>query len=263
MPFDPHQFLLLWTAYVLEGAHLFGVTATGDGKSCMFYFALIVMMYFGKHGPSPCGRSWPKNPVAIIVLPLNAIEDELGPKLIALGLRIVIINKETLARGARAVWTAAGDPATQLLLLSPEILLSKSFEQLLNTIFALRVVLLIVDEVHLLLTWGAAFRKVFRQIGLLRSRFPGKVQIIALSATVMPGAEVNDICASLGLRAADLRFDRRCNLRGNLVLERQTMTSSLDGPDFPDLRWMVAHNLKAVVFCRTIARAWRMCSYLW
>lgn len=215
MPFDPHDYLLR-TAYVLEGAHLFGVTATGDGKSCMFYFALMVMVYLGKHGPLPYGRSWPKNPAAIVVLPVNAIEDELvgrarvylnctllnlmqGPKLVVLGLNIVVINQNTvLAYGAHAIWTLAADPVTQLILLSPEQLLSKYFELLLKSLFALRVVLLFVDEVHLLLTWGAAFRKAFHQIGLLRLRFVTKVQIVALSATVMPGAEVQDICKPWG-----------------------------------------------------------------
>ncbi|EJD37797.1 hypothetical protein AURDEDRAFT_72829, partial [Auricularia subglabra TFB-10046 SS5] len=263
VPHHPHDFLLLWTVHVLEGSHFFGITATGDGKSCMFYYALIVMIYFAKNGPSPCGRRWSKNPAAIIVLPVTAIEDELGPRLNNLRLPTVVINAKTLSRGAQQPWDLAKRETTRIVILSPEILVSRRFNGLLESVFGFRVSILGIDEVHLLLTWGLAFRKAFAQIGLLRARLSCQIQIICLTASLLPGTEVHDVCASLGLRAADLHFERRCNLRGNLVLQRHAMLSALDGPEFPQLRWMVAHKLKAVVFSRTIAQTWRICSYLW
>ncbi|EJD34264.1 P-loop containing nucleoside triphosphate hydrolase protein [Auricularia subglabra TFB-10046 SS5] len=261
--FHPHEFLLQWSAHVLEGQHFIGITATGDGKSCMFYFALIVMIYYTTNGPSPCGRSWLKNPAAIIVLPVTAIEDDLAPKLNALRLNTIVLNAKTLAAGGRALWECAASATTRLVILSPEILTSARFYALLDGPFGRRVALLCLDEIHLLLTWGVAFRKAFRQIGLLRPRIAGHVQIIALTASLLPGKEVQDVCASLGLRVSELHFERRSNLRGNLVLQRHAMLSALNGPDFPELEWMVTHRLKAICFADTIGRAWRICCYLW
>lgn len=78
LPYEPHDFILEWLGHVMDGEHFIGLTATGDGKTCMFFFPLIIMLYAAKHGvrvPGP--HEWPQNPFGIIVCPITAIEDEL------------------------------------------------------------------------------------------------------------------------------------------------------------------------------------------
>jgi len=53
------------------------------------------------------------------------------------------------------------------------MLTTPGFQQLLQTNkFKNRIYALIVDEIHLLTSWGAGFRPLFQQIGFLRARFP-------------------------------------------------------------------------------------------
>jgi superfamily II DNA helicase RecQ len=68
--------------------------------------------------------------------------------------------------------------------MAPEQLISDGFSGLVkdDTAFLRRVCLLAVDEAHILNTWGAAFRKVYRQIGWIRARLQDVV-LLALTAS--------------------------------------------------------------------------------
>ena len=59
-----------------------------------------------------------------------------------------------------------------VLLVSPEMLSMPGFENLLQEkLFKQQVFGLIIDEIHLLNTWGAGFQPMFLQIGYIRARF--------------------------------------------------------------------------------------------
>ena len=45
------------------------------------------------------------------------------------------------------------------------------------------LVALVIDEAHCVKTWGTDFRKVFAQIGDVRSLIPNSVKLMALTAT--------------------------------------------------------------------------------
>lgn len=88
-----------------------------------------------------------------------------------------------------------------MLLLSPEQLVSKRLEKLLNdSVFRKRVCLLTVDEVHLLDPWGSCFRKSYQQIQYTRARFESGSVAIVMTATLLPGSRTDRICESIGLR---------------------------------------------------------------
>ena len=116
------------------------------------------------------------------------------------GLTTVIINAETPERSD--MWTRAGESGSRVLLLSPEQLISKRLEKLVNDSgFRRRVCLLSVDEVHLLDTWGKSFRKAYLQIEFMRARFESNLVMIAMTATLLPGEQTERICKFVGLKS--------------------------------------------------------------
>ncbi|KAJ7687940.1 hypothetical protein B0H17DRAFT_1203299 [Mycena rosella] len=79
-----------------------------------------------------------------------------------------------------------------------------------------RVCALGVDEIHLLLLWGLAFRKAFTQIGFMRARFRSGIPMIGLTATLLWDSKV-----------ADAIF-------GMLGILFRTLHSGIDGLYFPE-----------------------------
>ena len=73
----------------------------------------------------------------------------------------------------------------QLLFISPESALgNKTYRAMfLSQIYKDNLVGLIVDEAHCVQTWGDEFRRMFAQVGELRSLFPAGVKVMALTAT--------------------------------------------------------------------------------
>ena len=73
----------------------------------------------------------------------------------------------------------------QLVLITPENLLgNKKFRDMMaSPVYQDNLVALIVDEAHCVKTWGNDFRKVFAQIGDVRSLIPNSVKVMALTAT--------------------------------------------------------------------------------
>lgn len=72
----------------------------------------------------------------------------------------------------------------KLIYLTPEKFVnSVSFMSVLDKLYADdRIARFVIDEVHCVSHWGQDFRKDYRELSLLRMRYP-KVPIIALTAT--------------------------------------------------------------------------------
>ena len=90
-------------------------------------------------------------------------------------LHTMFINADTIAQARttkRNLWfEAQSDP--DIILLSPEELVSRECSHLLNNIaFSARVCILGIDELHLLYWWGKSFGPAFQQIGVIRARLP-------------------------------------------------------------------------------------------
>ncbi|KZV98082.1 hypothetical protein EXIGLDRAFT_669595, partial [Exidia glandulosa HHB12029] len=258
LPFDPHDFLLAWTALLLDGNHLLGITATGDGKSCMFYFALLIMQHFAGQQLKPAGWSWPDNPMVLVICPTKGIEEEQAC------IPALAINEDRLKEARLKgvdIWALAR--LVCILFISPEILASVGFATLLSAVGVQdRIVLACIDEAHLLLEWSRNFRKAFLQIGQLLSRLCPKARICALSATVLPGAVEKALCEALGVFWDDIQIMRRSNLRANLQFERRMLSSSLTGRSFPELRWIVLERRTAIIFVDSIRTGWRVAAHL-
>jgi hypothetical protein len=124
------------------------------------------------------------------------------------------------------------------------------------------VCVIAVDEAHLLNTWGASWRKAFRQIGWVRARF-SDVVLIALTATMRGGKHIRSVCEFLGLQRGQFHLIRRSNARPDIQILFRTMKSNIGGRKFPELDWILRGRRKTLIFCRTIHLGWRVFTYLY
>lgn len=159
-----------------------------------------------------------------------------------------------------------GDCATwNVICVDPEHLRDKSWRDITaNDVFRANVVYGCTDEAHLIPEWGAEFRPQFRHIGsFFRGRLPSSVSIMALSATLLPGAPLNSICSSLGMSGDNYYLLRLSNERPNTQLIFEPLENGAGGKVFPQLLAILNSGRKAIVHCRTIDDVLRVFLYLW
>ncbi|TFY80847.1 hypothetical protein EWM64_g3164 [Hericium alpestre] len=123
-------------------------------------------------------------------------------------------------------------------MISPEQLSGEGFKRLLdNKLFWGRVMAIGADEIHLLPTWGALFRKAYEQIARMRARFP--------ECTVVLGVDCNHG------RWTSARY------------RTHDASTGINGRNFPALLWILESRRKTVIYCATISLAFRVTCYLW
>src|SRR5215813_12214803 len=203
---------------ILEGRDSVVVLPTGGGKSLCFQAPALV-------GAS--GRAGP----ALVVSPLISLMKDQVDTLVENGIDAACYNSALAADHRASVAAGIREGRYALVYVSPERLAgegSSGFLQMLGTIAYLAI-----DEAHCISQWGHDFRPEYRQLGALRSRFPG-VGLHAFTATATARVR-RDIAAQLQLRTPlELvgSFDRpnlvyrvlaRATLKRQLqdVLERQ------------------------------------------
>ena len=163
------------------------------------------------------------------------------------------------------MWARAGESGSRVLLLSPEQLISKRLEKLVNNSgFRRRVCLLTIDELHLLDTWGHSFRKAYLQIEFMRARFESNLVMIAMTATLLPGEQSKRVCKFVGLRDHHHTV-QRSNRRPEIQLIFRVLSHGIENWDFSDLRWVIddMRQKKTIIFCTSIRDGYRVFSYLW
>ncbi|KAF8720414.1 hypothetical protein AX14_010991 [Amanita brunnescens Koide BX004] len=288
LPFDPHDYQLEGVCQILDGLDLLAVTPTGSGKTGFIYILLLVL-YGIQQKPElrpPGVRIFPKDPVIFVVCPTNALEEDMvsltqnhgtmsisvistlqAVKLNAIGVKAIAINSNTIQLAYQTQTdnpykVARGDVSA--LLLSPEQLISPAFEDLLqDQKFYKRIFALCVDEVHLMYSWGAGFRKSFNQIGHMRNRLPQDVRLMALTATLRHGEPKEAICTFLRLLPGQFHFIRRSNARHDVQIIFRTMQSASTGHCFPELSWVLFEKRKFIIFAKEIYVGFRIMAYLW
>ncbi|KII83164.1 hypothetical protein PLICRDRAFT_119769, partial [Plicaturopsis crispa FD-325 SS-3] len=198
LPYEPHDYQIDGITKALDGVDVLAVTATGSGKSGYIYMLMLV---------------FPKNAAAVVVCPTTSLEEDLvsEAKIRSVGLTAVAITRNTLndaqSRGEN-LWAQA-ESNTTVILVTPEMLTSKGFEQLLRQKkFTERALAIIVDEAHLMNSWGVGFRPSFLEVGNMRARFPSRVVLLALTATMRTGLPTTFICQFLGLREGHFHLIR-------------------------------------------------------
>ena len=181
------------------GRDTLGLMPTGGGKSIAFQVPVLA-------GDGLC----------IVVTPLIALMKDQVANLRSRGIKATAIysgmkSSEIVTALENCIF---GD--YKFLYISPERLSSDLF---LTKIKRVNVSLITVDEAHCISQWGHDFRPAYRNIGELRTVFPG-VPVLALTATATPEV-VKDIQQQLGFKVENcysMSFERK-----NLVyVVRQT-----------------------------------------
>lgn len=185
-----------------------------------------------------------------------------------LGITALAISSNTLKaaeKEGRNLWLAAEKDAT-VLLVTPEMLTSKGFEHLIQKKqFEERTFALIIDEVHLMNSWGVGFRPPFLEVGNMRARLPSRTVLLALTATMRSGQPIESVCGLLGLRQGRFHLIRRSNARHDVQILFRTMRSGFGSATtaFPDLDWVLHEKGKTLIFARSIHLGFRVALYLW
>ncbi|TRM55678.1 P-loop containing nucleoside triphosphate hydrolase protein, partial [Schizophyllum amplum] len=172
----------------------------------------------------------------IVVSPLLALHDEQTRTFkTEFGLRATAINsanggcsKDLMEKICRGEW--------QIVILSPEMLLSRSFVDsvLRKPAFGARCLSVFIDEAHCVTHWGDSFRKQYSDIGLVRAHLPKRVPIVAVTATLSQLVR-NDLISTLGMDRHNLVEVNKGNERDNVsqvVREMQHAMNTFHDADF-------------------------------
>ena len=151
-----------------------------------------------------------------------------------------------------------------VLLVSPEMLSTQGFENMLqDKVFKERVIGLIIDEIHLLNTWGAGFRPTFLQIGYVHARFPTDTILMGLTATLRKGRHTDNVLKFLGLDHEKIHLIQRSNARHDVQIIIRTIHANANSEHFPQLDWILRAKENVLIFCTSIRVGFRLAVYLW
>jgi ATP-dependent DNA helicase RecQ len=132
--------------------------------------------------------------LAIVVSPLISLMKDQVDALLACGVSAAYINSSQTAPERRQVTDFIRRGTLKLLYIAPERLVQ---DRTLEFLAESKVSLFAIDEAHCISEWGHDFRPEYRELSLLKQRFPG-VGVHAFTATATPRVR-NDIAAQLRL----------------------------------------------------------------
>ncbi|KAG9224183.1 hypothetical protein CCMSSC00406_0006851 [Pleurotus cornucopiae] len=241
--YDPHTYQVEGVCQALDGVDLFAITPTGSGKTGFYVIYILVVLAVVQNPlllPTGVANPFPSNPCLIIICPTIPVQLQMASVMNVAGIRNLAINAQTRDEASRLqneeLWDIARN-YPHVIVAGPEQLKSKAFERSLAVKgFYDRICGLGFDEVHLLNSWGRAFRKDFSQMGYLKARMhSGHNPWILTTATCQAGAPFDSICKLLGLRFGALHIIHRSNRRPEIQILVRQLTSGLNGLTFPEL----------------------------
>ena len=188
---------------VMAGNDSLVVLPTGGGKSLCY------------QAPAVC-----LDGTAIVVSPLISLMKDQVDALQACGIAAAFVNSTLTSAQKWQVKSDLVEGRLKLLYVAPEGL---SLAGLLETLEDVRVSFFAIDEAHCVSMWGHDFRPHYRELSVLRERFPG-LGVHAYTATATERVR-DDIVTQLGLRQPETlvgSFDRpnltyRVEARNNLT----------------------------------------------
>ena len=168
------------------------VMPTGGGKSLCFQAPALV-----------------RDDLAVVVSPLISLMKDQVDTLVGNGVPAAFLNSSQSVDERAAVTAGVREGRYRLLYVSPERLVGEGGDGFQKWLSRCNLGFIAVDEAHCVSQWGHDFRPEYRQLGQLRTRFPG-IALHAYTATATARVR-NDIIAQLGLREPTVligSFDR-------------------------------------------------------
>jgi ATP-dependent DNA helicase RecQ len=174
--FRPHQREIVES--LLAGDDVLALLPTGGGKSLCYQL------------PAIAGDG-----LTVVISPLIALMKDQVDSLDEIGVPATFLNSSLSPQEFSRRWKDLGRRGYKILYLAPERLVN---EEMLGALRAWNVGLIAVDEAHCISEWGHDFRREYRELAVLRERFPD-VPLIALTATAT-GRVRDDIVSLLGMK---------------------------------------------------------------
>ncbi|KAF9235067.1 P-loop containing nucleoside triphosphate hydrolase protein [Melanogaster broomeanus] len=266
-PAGPREFQINAWCRTLAGVSQLLVVPTGGGKTALFGPLLIAQELIKRPIPTLRIRKVPKNPMILVVTPLNALGDAQATEMQGLGIRAVSVNADTVNHA----WNEKRDLLDEIhcgkwsaTIWSPEKLTARSTADILqDSSFRQNLLCIAIDEAHIVNQWGRGFRQAYAQIGLIRKRIGYDVPVIAATATLVEGPERRYVCTNLGLEDGSFYFERQSCERPNVRTVFRELTHTLTGWQFPDILWVIQTRERVIIYCKSIDLLFRVALYLW
>jgi len=163
---------------VLDGRDVLGLFATGAGKSLCYQLPAVLL-----------------DGVTVVISPLISLMREQVGTLQQKGIAAASLNSSLTYRETKEITDAIISGKLRILFVSPEKVATKSFFILMQKA---QISLFAIDEAHCISTWGHQFRPEYRNLSVLKEKYPG-TPIIALTATAVPEVR-RDIINQLHLK---------------------------------------------------------------
>lgn len=169
---------------LLAGRDNFVLMPTGGGKSLCYQIPALL-----------------RPGVGIVVSPLISLMQDQVQALKAYGVDAACYNSSLTYPQSQQVLNRLHTGQLKLLYIAPERLVTPAFLERLDH---LPIALFAIDEAHCISQWGPDFRPEYKQLHLLRERYP-KTPVIALTATADRPTQ-RDILTCLQLQSADFHL---------------------------------------------------------
>ena len=158
--FRPLQEEIIQSVY--DGKDTVVIMPTGGGKSVCFQIPAVTM-----------------EGTALVVSPLIALMKDQVESMRAIGVKASFLNSSISSKEQYEIEGEFQNGTLDLLYVSPEKLASQDFQSVLGSA---KISLFAIDEAHCISSWGHNFRPEYRQLKLLKTKFPN-IPVIALTAT--------------------------------------------------------------------------------
>lgn len=209
---------------ILKKKDVFVLMPTGGGKSLCYQLPSTLM-----------------TGITIVISPLISLMKDQVDSLTQNGIPAAFLNSSLTPAEQDEVLHQVRSGTIKLLYVAPERLVQESFLALLES---LPITFFVIDEAHCISQWGHDFRPEYRQLRLLKTRFPS-IPIMALTATATEPVK-EDIVSELQL-VHPKRYQASFN-RPNLSYTISPKTKAFDTV----VRYIKDHSGESgIIYCQS------------